>query len=276
MEGTNPSNHTSTLYEGTDDCGAPGVGSIPQLLRSARALMHTHSDQLIESLDGLAAKSLSTVMGTFISGRMKRGAVKTAIKSDCPKLTKIINAYEQNDDEVCKQNAADARGELQVLVESIADHQDQQFTSRLPAEMAAALADDVVEPIKKSVKEHIARARAFTLQAITLYSGVNTGAPFRREAAAAKFDAQVKFLVQKLTSIKEHKERLEECRSLCAQITANTSITEILNDSEQSSKLKQCEGTMATITQSISSLSKDLIAEFRKEPLNTMDSAFKT
>ena len=60
MEGLTPSNTTSTHYDEADVSGAPGVGSIPQLLRNARALMLTHTDQLTESLDRLAAKSLST------------------------------------------------------------------------------------------------------------------------------------------------------------------------------------------------------------------------
>ena len=75
MEGLTPSNITSTLYEEADVSGAPGVGSIPQLLRNARALMLTHTDQLTESLDRVSAKSLSTVMGSLKRHTSRDGGV---------------------------------------------------------------------------------------------------------------------------------------------------------------------------------------------------------
>src|SRR6056300_987957 len=103
---------TSDPYQGVGDLdtGEPGTSSVPQLLRLIRTNLLSHTDVLTESHDRIKP-SVSTVMGSFETKRLKPKSLWPWIKNNLPSIHALI-APERDDDEQEKDSKAELKSEL--------------------------------------------------------------------------------------------------------------------------------------------------------------------
>ena len=256
--------------EAADD-GTPGNQSIPAMLRGIRSHLAEHVN-ILAGVRASVETSLSTVMGPASTRYSPGGMTEKRFKTLYNKGDKLQNlsAYlaAQRADAVSEKNneaiqTLDAVAEdLLDLVALVTDHQDNLWRKKFPAVVMKALNSDLLDPIQGSIQEHVVRARAYALQCVTLYSGQKAGQPFKREAAQDLFNKQIKSMAEKLTAAKRAKEQYDKAYAEMAQLTEEHGTSEIVESPLLSKRMQDYKNLVATFTQSMNALRKDVITEF--------------
>ena len=244
------------------DDGTTGIHSIPAMLRLLRSHLVTHAATVTQLRDSVPSV-LSTVMGSFDPGGIDTKEFRKLMKEKSfSDLNDYIVVPKTTDDDLTAEERSRVSKQLKLLVTRVAENQNKVWVSKLTPVLKQALSDDILTPIHESVEEHVQEARGFALQCVTLYSGRKAAQPFKREAAQVLFEKQTTFLTEKLTCLNTNRKQLTSARNMRTSLTENREFQEIVDDTVLSEKLSRCDSTITTLTHNITSLGKEVVAEF--------------